>query len=81
MSKKVYRLQLKEIYVERKENPCTAGGNLSWYSYHSKQHRKFSKNYRELPYDPANATPGVSKGNKNPNLKMHGPHSQQHHSQ
>ena len=38
--------------VEKREPPCTAGGNVSCCNHHGKQYRGSSKNYK-LPYDPA----------------------------
>ena len=44
--------------VEKREPPCTVGGNINWYSHYGEQYGGSLKNLKlflkiELPYDPA----------------------------
>ena len=46
--------------MEKREPPCSAGGNVNWCSHYGKQYGGSSKILKlELSYDPAIPLPGI----------------------
>ena len=69
---KVYKQINAGESVKRKEPSHTVGGNVNWYSYYGEQYGGSLKLKLELPYDPANPTPGhISRENYDSKRYMH----------